>query len=284
MANSMQNLSPGWFATLSRAEQHDRLRSLSARQKVNLLLDLADGDELLNELPPQDLYLVCKELGPDQLPELLGMASAAQWTALFDFDCWEGDRFDAAKARTWLAVLLEGEDDEVVATLRRMSFELLVLMVQREVTILSGPEEIEEEDVRMAAMNRDGGYQLEFRDESGAKLFGTLLDLLFRYDGELFRLLLEAVRAEGESLLEETVYQERSNRLLDQGIPDPLAALDVYAWLDPERFGAAGKKRAPLGGEGVAVSGQLLQLARGSGLTGRVLAAGVVIGDAGEIV
>lgn len=283
MANFMQTTSPSQFATLSRADQLAQLRSLSARQKVDLLLDLADGDELLAELPPQDLYLVCKELGPDQLPELLGMATAEQWAAFFDFDCWEGDRFAAGKARTWLAVLLEGEEDEVVATLRRMSFELLVLMTQREVAVLSGPEEIEEEDVRMAAMNRDGGYQLQFHDETGAKLFGTLLDLLFRYDGGLFRLLLEAVRAEGESLLEETVYQERSNRLLDQGIPDPLAALDVYAWLDPERFGAVGKKSAPLGGEGVAVSGQLLQLALGSGLTSRILAAGVDAETAWEL-
>jgi len=275
MANFMRNFSPSQFAALSRSEQLELLLPLPARQKVNLLLDLADGDELLDELPPQDLYLICKELGPDQLPELLGMASAEQWTALFDFDCWEGDRFDAAKARTWLAVLLEGEEDEVVATLRRMSFELLVLMVQREVTILSGPEEIEEDDVRIAAMNRDGGYQLQFRDEAGAKLFGMLLDLLFRYEGELFRVLLEAVRAEGESLLEEAVYHERSNRMLDQGIPDPLAALDVYAWLDPERFNTAGKERGPLGGEGGAVSGQLLQLAQGRGLTGRILAAGV---------
>ncbi len=283
MSNPPQSVSPNRFATLSRPEQLERLRFLSARQKVNLLLDLADGDELLAELPPQDLYLICKELGPDQLPELLGMASAEQWTLLFDFDCWQGDLFDPAKARIWLAVLLDGEEDEVVATLQQMNFELLVLMVQREVVVLSGPEEIEEEDVRIAAMNRDGGYQLEFRDESGAKLFGTLLDLLFRYDADMFRTLLEAARAEGESLLEETVYHERNSRLLDQGIPDPHAALDVYAWLDPESFSAAGRARAPLGGEGTAVSGQLLQLARSGGLSGRILAQGVDGGTAWEL-
>lgn len=275
MPNNLQKIRASQFALLSRPEQLERLRQLSARQKVDLLLDLADGDELLAELPSQDLYLICKELGPEQLPELLGMAGPGQWTALLDFDCWDADRFVPERARTWLAVLLEGEEDEVAAILQRMNFELLVLMLQGEVTIVSGPEEIEEEDVRMAAMSRDGGYQLQFRDEPGAKLFGSLLDILFREDPGFFRYLLEAVRAEGESLLEESVYQERAVRLLDQGIPDPQAAMDIYAWLDPERFATAGQERVPLGGEGGAVPGQLLQLPGSAGLTGQLLAAGV---------
>lgn len=278
-----QKMTISQFATLSRPEQLDRLRQLSARQKVNLLLDLADGNELLAELPPQDLYLICRELGADELPELLAMATAEQWTMLFDFDCWAEDSFDDVRARTWLAVLLEGEEETVVATVQRIDFELLVLMVQREVRILSGPDEIEEADVRADAMGRDGGYQLEFRDESGAKLFGRLLDILFRYDNDFFRLLLEAVRAEGASLLEEEVYQQRALRLLDQGIPDRLTALEVYAWVDPERFAGEGKKRVPLGGLGGVVPGQLLQLARTGGLVGRILAEGVSSETAWEL-
>ena len=106
MPNNLQKTRASQFALLSRPEQLERLRLLSARQKVDLLLDLADGDELLAELPSQDLYLICKELGPEQLPELLGMAGPGQWTALFDFDCWDADRFVPERARTWLAVLL----------------------------------------------------------------------------------------------------------------------------------------------------------------------------------
>jgi hypothetical protein len=283
MASPPQKLTPGQFAALSRPQQLDRLRQLSARQKVELLLDAADGDELLAELPPQDLYLICRELGPDELPELLEMATPEQWTMLFDFDCWEGDRFDENRARAWLAMLLDGEEERVVATVQRLDFELLVLMVQREVTILSGPEEIEEADVRADAMGRDGGYQLGFRDETGAKLFGALLDVLFRYDNDFFRYLLETVRAEGESLLQESVYQQRGLRLLDQGIADPLSALEVYAWLDPERFVAAGAQRLPLGGQDGAVPGQLLQLARSGSLTGQLLGAGVDANTAWEL-
>jgi hypothetical protein len=263
------------FAALSRPEQLERWHQLSARQKVNLLLDLADGKELLAELPPQDLYLICREFGPDEFPELLAMASPEQWTMLFDFDCWDEDRFDENRARTWLAVLLEGEEEEIVATMQRVDFELLVLMVKREINVLSGPEEIDEADVRADAMGRDGGYQLEFRDEAGAKLYGRLLDVLFRHDNDFFRFLLESVRAEGDCLLEESVYQQRATRLLDQGIPDRLAALEVYAWLDPERLATEGVKRAPLGGVGGAAPGQLLQLARSTGLAGRILANGV---------
>ena len=58
MTTTPAKIGPAQFAELSRPEQLDLLRQLSARQKVNLLLDLADGDELLADLPPQDLYLV----------------------------------------------------------------------------------------------------------------------------------------------------------------------------------------------------------------------------------
>lgn len=272
------------FATLHRPEQLDVLRRASSRQKLRLLVDAAAGEELLALLPPQDVYLLARELGPDQIPELLAMASPEQWTAFFDFDCWAGDHFEARAARAWLAVLLEGGATRVAATLQEMDFELLVLLLHREVQVLSGPEEMADEAAIAENRRRECGYVLDYRDEEGAKLFGALIDVLFRDAPEFCRYLLEAVRSEGESLLEESVYQQRGWRLLDQGLPEPHAAQVVYAWLDPESFVVSDKPKLPLGAGALGTApGAALQLASPGGLLAEVLGAGVDAQTAWEL-
>jgi hypothetical protein len=264
------------FATLSRPSQLGVLRLATSRQKLRLLVDAGDGEELLALLPPQDVYLLARELGPDQIPELLSMASPEQWTAFFDFDCWHGDSFDAAAARRWLAILLEGDAARVAATLQQVDFELLVLMLHREVRVLSGPEELDNDDVMAEGRRREYGYLLDYHDEDGAKLFGALIDILFREAPGFCRYLLEAVRAEGESLLEESVYRQRGDRLLDQGLPDSYSAQAVFAWLDPDSFAVAAQDKLPLGGSATgAAPGAALQLARPGGVLAAVLATGI---------
>lgn len=272
------------FSTLARADQLEVLRLASARQKLDLLVDAGDGEELLALLPPQDIYLMARELGPDQIPELLTMASPEQWTALFDFDCWNRDTFDQESARAWLAVLLQGEESWVARTLLELDFELLVLMLYREVRILSGPEEIDDDVAIAEGRRRERGYVLDYRDDDGAKLFGALIDVLFRQVPDFCRYLLEAVRSESESLLEESVYRQRSDRLLDQGLPDPDSAQVVYAWLDPEQFTPGAERKLPLGGSvSGAIPGAILQMAQPGGVLGEALAAGVDDGTAWEL-
>jgi len=267
---------PKEFSALNRPEQLEVLRRANARQKLRLLVEAAAGEELLALLPPQDVYLLARELGPDQIPELLTMASPEQWTAFFDFDCWDGDTLGRLSARKWLAILLQGEAPWVAKTLQELDFELLVLMVLREVQVVSGPEEMADEDVMAENRRRECGYVLDYRDEDGAKLFGGLIDVLFRYAPEFCRYLLEAVRSEGESLLEESVYQQRGGRLLDQGLPEPYAAQTVYAWLDPESFVVSGESKRPLGASAIGVApGAALQLASPRGVLAEVLGAGV---------
>ena len=272
------------FAALSRSAQLDILRRASSRQKLQLLIDAADGEALLAEMPAQDLYLLACELGAEQIPELLEMASAEQWQAFFDFDCWEGDAFAADAARSWLAVLLVGKPSRVVAVLQEIDFELLTLILQREVRVLSGPEDLEQEGADDYGPRRDCGYVVDFRDEDGAKLYGELIDRLFRQAPEFCRELLEAGRAEGASLLEEEVYQQRTGRLLDQGLPEPHAARAIYAWLDPAAFAQRREPKLPLGGGATGIApGAALQLARPGGVLGKVLDAGIDAQTAWEL-
>jgi hypothetical protein len=276
-ASAGTKITPQEFLTLPRKSQLEQLRRTDASQKAILLIEARHGAELMAALPVQEVHLMVKALGPDQIPEILGMASPEQWTGFLDLECWQGDRIDPARVRFWLALLLEGDDSRVIATLQQISFELLILALKKEVFIMAGPETIEDEDAQAEALKREGGgYQIDYRDEEGAKLYGNLLVRLFNAAPDFCRHLLEAVRAETESLIEESVYQQRSGRLLDLGFPDPFEARSVYAWLDPETFDPEGQGKLTIDrADEELAPGFALALVRPSGLLGEILDAGV---------
>jgi hypothetical protein len=270
-------VTPQEFRCLSRTSQLERLRLADAHQKAMLLTEVDNGAELMAALPTQEVFLMVKSLGPDQVPAVLALASPEQWTGFFDLECWNGDQLDSARVRFWLALLLENDDERVVETIQQINFELLILIVKREVEVLAGPETIDEDDSRIEAKHREGGgYQLGYRDEDGARLYGGLFNRLFNQAPDFCRYLLEAVRAETTSLIEESVFQQRTGRLLDLGFPDVFEARVVYAWLDPKRFEPDDKGKLILGRADLEPApGFILTLSRPHGLLGEILDAGI---------
>ncbi len=264
------------FNALSPEERLDIIRRTHGRQRYNLLIEAEDAEALLQKMAAQEVYLLIKELGSEYAADLVLMADVEQFTTFFDLDCWQGDIFDGAKGLQWLSLLLEGGEEKILQTVRELDFELLVLLVKKHVKVLHGPEDIEDDDIRVEAVQRDGGYEIEYRDEESAKSIGMLLNTLLRGDGDFYQRLLEAVRWEQEALLEEEVYQWRRGRLLDQGFPDPFEAMAVYAPLSPERFVAEKQqKTSVLPGEKGVPPGFYLTAARPGGILAEVLAGGI---------
>ncbi|MEN8729647.1 MAG: DUF6178 family protein [Desulfuromonadales bacterium] len=263
------------FSSLSFAEQIDVLRCQDARQKSRLLIDAANGAELIAQLSAQEVYLMAMERGPEHLPELLSLATPEQWTGFIDLDCWDGDEFAAARAHRWLATLMESDEETVFKVLRTMNFELLTLILKTELEIISGPEATKDDDARAETVKREGGYEINYRSENGAKLYGRLLEILQDQEAEFFVYLLEAVRAETMIMIEESVYQQRTGRLLDMGIPEPFAAQKVYSWLDPELYKAKRPFKLAPGSFAASAPGFILNLVRPKGILAEVLAEGL---------
>jgi hypothetical protein len=141
--------------------------------------------------------------------------------------------------------------------------------------ILSGPEADENSAARIDANKRDGGYEISYYTENGSKLFGKLLVVLQSYSPELFVYLLEAVRAETMGMIVESVYQQRTGRLLDMGIPETFSAQKVYAWLDPESYRDDRPVKFAPGASETSAPGFTLTLVRPKGLLAEVLAEGL---------
>lgn len=227
----------------------DRLavvREATGRQKYQLLIDAQDAQRLVRRLPAQEVYLLIKELGLSDVGDLLPLVDTEQLTAFLDLDSWRNDLFDGANALEWLIVSAEGGEERVIEILQEIDFELLTLILQKLVTVVRGPEDHFDDDARMEASQRDGGYELAYRDSESAKQVGALLEFVHRRDPEFFSRLLTAVRWESETMLEEENYHLRNLRLQELGFPDPAEAMAIYAWLDPSRFAPAEWRRSGL--------------------------------------
>lgn len=272
---AMSIVNSGDFSRLSPADQLDVLRCQDARQKTRLLVDAPNGAELMAQLSAQEVYLLAVEQGPEHLPELLSLATPEQWSGFIDLDCWNGDQFDSAKTHRWLISLLQGEEEIAFTALRKMDFEQLILIFKSEMEILSGPEADENDDARIDAIKRDGGYAISYHSENSAKLFDKILDILQSYEPEFFVYLLEAVRAETMGMLEENVYQQRTGRLQDMGIPDSFSARKIYSWIDPEEYRQERPVKITLGSCEGSAPGFTLTLVRPKGLLADVLADGL---------
>jgi hypothetical protein len=272
-----RTLTPREFNALTFEERLEMVRLAEGRAKYQMILEAADCGELVQALPAQDLFVLIKDLGMEDVAELVSLASTEQVTSFIDLDCWDADRIDAAAALIWLVpVLAEGGEKKIASTLRDFDFSLLVLILQKFVTVVHGPEVLLDEDIQMEQGEREKIYQVSYRDSETAKLIGGLLDVLRRWDQDFYVHLLEAVRQELPSALEEEVYRQRDHRLMDLGFPEPFEAHGLFAPLDPDTFDPADYARAseipPV--EGVAPS-FALTVGRPGNLLAEVLSAGI---------
>lgn len=264
------------FNALAFAERLELVRSAHGRHKYDLLIEARDAEELVRRLPAQELFILFKELGAEDVPELLPLVTREQFTTFLDLDCWQGDLLDGDKALYWLTLLLDAGEEPVLRMATGIDFGLLVLAVKKFVTVTAAPGDMLDDDVA-AERRLEGVYDVDYRDSESAKIVGAFLDLIFRRERDFYLQLMEAVRWEPEAMLEEEVYGARRDRLLDHGFPDPFEALGVYAWLDPETFDPARQRKLPLQPAEAEVEAPafVLAAARPKDLLADVLAAGI---------
>ncbi|MEZ4599994.1 MAG: DUF6178 family protein [Syntrophotaleaceae bacterium] len=234
-----RTITPKEFNALSFAERLEIVRLSDGRAKYNLILEAADGRELVRALPAQDIYVLIKDLGMEDVSELIALASAEQVTSFIDLDAWDRDSMDGSKALKWLVLALEEGEESILQRFRELDFQMLVLILQKFLTVTQGLEVLLDEDAMQEGAGAGNIYQVRFRDSESAKVIGEMLDILYRRDQAFYMQLMEGVRSELSSLLEEDVFQERSLRLMDLGFPHPDEVMEIYARIDPRSFDPA---------------------------------------------
>lgn len=217
------------------------LRALPAKQRADALIEHPRAAELVAQLPVQDFYYLVKDLGLADAGELLALATAEQLQGCLDLDVWDKDRVDLPRLRAWMEVLLEEFlPAHLLRALEGLDLELLALWLRQTCRIYdrSLDEEPDESSELPRYTTPDTFFVVEFlpeNDASMALVVERLIDRLYDADQNFARRLLLEAKWGSSIELEETAYRWRRGRLEDLGFVEYYEALEVYAYLDPDK-------------------------------------------------
>ncbi|RPJ02378.1 MAG: hypothetical protein EHM36_12555, partial [Deltaproteobacteria bacterium] len=212
---------------------------------MELIIADPEGEQLAQALQPQELYWTFKEIGAEDAMPILEFASPQQREFFLDMELWKNDALSQSKALKWLDYLLETGEENVARQLRHLDFELLILVLLREIAVGGGVGELLPDEERTADWDHsfDNLYFISFRTSKHSRLIGSFLDIVFRHNQQLYQALMEGVKNEVETELEDQAYAFRTGRLADLGFPSREEAVFIYARLDPDSFVPAQEKK-----------------------------------------
>jgi len=269
-----RNISLAEYNALTTAEQLLLIHQARGKQKYDLLINAQQIEKLIPQLHPQELYLTINELGAEYSTELLMLASTEQLTTLLDLDCWDQDNLSPVLSLYWLQLLLSTGEEKICQLARQMEPEVLALFLKKHLIITRGLEAYDDDDAENAK-RLEGLYDIQYSSEDAAKIIGAILKIWLDREQESYLLIMEMIRSENLSVLEEEVYQTRSNRLLDLGIIPAIEARDIYSFKDPETFSIGGKVDFQLEAENLHNPAALLTQAEPHKLLAEILAGGI---------
>ncbi|MEA3363799.1 MAG: DUF6178 family protein, partial [Thermodesulfobacteriota bacterium] len=269
-----RNISLAEYNTLTTDEQLHLIHQARGKQKYDLLINTPQIEKMVPQLHPQELYLTINALGAEYSTELLMVASTEQLTTLLDLDCWDADNLSPVLSLYWLQLLLSTGEEKICQLVRQMEPEILALFLKKHLIITRGLEVYDDDDAENAK-RLEGLYDVEYSSEDAAKIIGAILKIWLEHEQESYLLIMEMIRSENLSVLEEEVYQTRSNRLLDLGIIPAIEAREIYNYKDPETFSTGGKSDFLLEAENLPNPAALLTQAEPQNLLAEILAGGI---------
>lgn len=240
------------FAALPLQQKNDYLKTVSGKQKMDLILDDPEAKRLTAALEPQEFFWLMKEVGEDDAVDLLRLASAEQCVFIMDMELWDGWTFSEEQACHWLTYFMEGGEARIHELLKHLDFELLQLFLSREITVGGGIGDQSNDEERLADYDHtfDGVFMITFKNPKHSQLIGSFISMLIKLDNPLYTTLMEGIKGDVDLELEEQCQRFRTGRLQDLGFPPLDEALSIYARIHPDNFQLQGGKDLTAAGEG----------------------------------
>ena len=94
------------------ATQRSEILKLAPEKALARILDAPQPVPLVHSFPAQELYLLVKDIGPEDALPLLAMAAHRQLEHLLDLELWQRDRISLAAAERWIDLLLKADLSE----------------------------------------------------------------------------------------------------------------------------------------------------------------------------
>ncbi len=220
-----------------RAAARKRLSALSPEQIAlacqdlrpqvrNELLMLCDHPEqVVPLLPDTELAVTIVAGGMSEAAWLLELATPDQRRACVDLDGWRGYELDLPRVMEWIDALIEAGRPTLVAALRELDAEILVLAMNHmaDVQVLG-----KEDEAPPGWLTEDGVCYFQARSDEDFARVKEIAQTAFSEAPDSYWLLVYGMLFESQSECEEYALKWRSARLADLGFPEHEQAMRAW--------------------------------------------------------
>jgi len=223
------------LSTMSVEEQARLVMQCPEDQKQNLLILSEKALEVVNLIPPEEIYQMIKVIGEDDALTVLSLVNEDQLQFIFDLEWWIGDKFQPKRALDWVDLLDKCDEPKILDWFMTEEFDQKVMLMQALIKVYKQDEMTDsyEGTEELPHYTPDGVYDIFFTTQNFEPV-KKLLMLLVAAHPSVFYSLMEAVIWYPLTPTVEKAYQWRNSRISERGIPDIEEAMGIYSQLDPE--------------------------------------------------
>lgn len=217
------------------------IHSNSFKNRVDQIINNDQSLQMVRQTPTQDLLVMLKEVGLVDCHELLELLSGEQVQALLDMDAWLLHRIDPKSIGDWLEHLYAANPRKALAQFMALDIELIALLYKLHAFILDTHAGEEPGDLDgLYSISPDGRFYVMFDKESPNQnliyFLHRALEDLYARDMAFALRLLESVRWEMPSVLEEEAFSLRDGRMQDLGFAPTDDVMAILAKQDPKQM------------------------------------------------
>ena len=226
------------LSSLSFEERLWLIQRTPVRGKSRIIISSPDTIQLLKKLSPQEIYLTIKESWSDDAALLMEMISPDKLAYLLDMDIWNRDRIDFDRFLEWLQLISEGGERPLIRQIFSLDPPLLVLFLKAVIEVTSrnlDQDPLEMSDEGWTTFD-DSYYFKPKNDEVDLDMIVTVLTRFFELEPSYYRVIMEGIRGDLPSPLEEEAYDYRSSRMTMIGFPEFYEAREILLYEDPEKI------------------------------------------------
>lgn len=204
-----------------------------------------EAQRIIYALEAPEIYWLIKETGEGDALALLEMCRPEQQLFFLDMESWGKYEFLQTQFLEWLGYILEGGDEKFLNLLPHLDMELLTLFFMKTITVGGGLGDsvLNEEGTDEWDHSFDNLYYIKFRDEATSTQIGRLIDIIYKNNHSIYLGLMESVKSEIPSEVEEICYRFKTGRLADLGFPAYEDAVSIYARTDPDAYSIPNEKK-----------------------------------------
>jgi len=232
--DSQPHMVEDFLSKLTPEEQVREILRFPGRKKLDLLTLSQRSKEVMELLPPEEVYQMVKEAGETESLAALSIATEEQIQYIFDLEWWRGDRFSPPEAMKWLDLLDQCGEPQWLKWMLTEEFEQKVMVMQAFMKVYKKDEMTDtyEGVENLEHYSLDGVYDIFFKVKETEALKKFLM-LLRSTEEQIYFSLMEAIIWYPVTQTVERAYHWRMTRTAERGIPEFDEAMQIYSPLDP---------------------------------------------------